>query len=55
MLQGYRGKAPADLRQLEQIMVGFSNLIVDFPEMPGNGREPYRHTAMEKHARSMPG
>ena len=33
MLQGYRGKAPADMRQLEQILVGFSNLIVDFPEI----------------------
>ena len=33
MLQGYRGKAPADLRQLEKIVVAFSNLIVDFPEI----------------------
>ena len=33
MLQGYRGKAPADLRQIEQIIVGFSNLIMDFPEI----------------------
>ena len=33
MLQGYRGKPPADLRQLEQIIVSFSNLIVDFPEI----------------------
>jgi acetyltransferase len=33
MLQGYRGKPPADLRQLEQIVVRFSNLIVDFPEI----------------------
>lgn len=33
MLQGYRGKPPADLRQLEQIMVSFSNLIADFPEI----------------------
>jgi acetyltransferase len=33
MLQGYRGKQPADLRQLEQIIVGFSNLIMDFPEI----------------------
>ena len=33
MLQGYRGKPPADLRQLEQILVSFSNLIVDFPEI----------------------
>jgi acetyltransferase len=33
MLQGYRGKVPADLRQLEQIIVSFSNLIVDFPEI----------------------
>src|SRR5512137_1168357 len=33
MLRGYRGKVPADLRQLEQIIVSFSNLIVDFPEI----------------------
>ena len=33
MLQGYRGKTPADLRQLEQIIVSFSNLIMDFPEI----------------------
>lgn len=33
MLQGYRGKVPADLCQLEQIIVSFSNLIVDFPEI----------------------
>jgi len=31
MLQGFRGKAPADFNQLEQILVSFSNLIVDFP------------------------
>jgi acetyltransferase len=33
MIQGYRGKSPADIRQLEQIIVSFSNLIVDFPEI----------------------
>ena len=33
MLQGYRGRLPANLRQLEQIIVSFSNLIVDFPEI----------------------
>jgi acetyltransferase len=33
MLQGYRGKMPADLRQLEQMIVNFSNLIMDFPEI----------------------
>ena len=33
MLQGYRGKMPADLRQIEQIIVSFSNLISDFPEI----------------------
>jgi acetyltransferase len=33
MLQGYRGKAPADLGRLESIIVSFSNLIVDFPEI----------------------
>ena len=33
VLQGYRHKLPADLAQLEQIIVSFSNLIVDFPEI----------------------
>ena len=33
MLQGYRGKMPADLRMLEQMIVNFSNLIMDFPEI----------------------
>lgn len=33
MLQGYRGKPPADFRKLEQIIVNFSNLIMDFPEI----------------------
>ena len=32
-LHGYRNKPPADLRQLEQIIVSFSNLMVDFPEI----------------------
>ncbi len=33
MLQGFRRKAPADFRELEEILVSFSNLIVDFPEI----------------------
>ncbi len=33
MIQGFGRKPPADLRQLEQIIVSFSNLIVDFPEI----------------------
>jgi len=33
MLQGYRQKPPADLRRLEGLIVSFSNLIVDFPEI----------------------
>lgn len=32
LLQGFRTKAPADFEQLEEIIVNFSNLIVDFPE-----------------------
>jgi len=40
MLQGYRGKTPADLRQLEQILVSFSNLIVDFPEIMAMDMNP---------------
>jgi len=33
ILMGYRGKVPCDLRQLEEMIVNFSNLIVDFPEI----------------------
>ena len=33
MLQGFRGKPPANLEELEEILVSFSNLIVDFPEI----------------------
>jgi acetyltransferase len=33
VLQGYRGKPPADIKQLEQILVSLSNLIIDFPEI----------------------
>ncbi len=33
LLQGHRGKPAADLKQLEQIIVSFSNLIIDFPEI----------------------
>ncbi len=33
LIQGRRGKPQADLKQLEQIIVSFSNLIVDFPEI----------------------
>ncbi|MCJ7832971.1 MAG: GNAT family N-acetyltransferase, partial [Deltaproteobacteria bacterium] len=33
MLQGYRGKKPADMKELEHLLVSFSNLIVDFPEI----------------------
>ncbi len=33
MLQGYRGKTPADFRQLEEMIVSFSHLVMDFPEI----------------------
>jgi acetyltransferase len=33
LLKGYRGKPPANLQQLEQIIVAFSNLVMDFPEI----------------------
>jgi acetyltransferase len=33
MLQGFRGKPPADFEGLEEILVNFSNLIVDSPEI----------------------
>ncbi len=33
VLQGYHGRQPADIKQLEQILVSISNLIADFPEI----------------------
>lgn len=33
MLQGFRGRPAADFDGLEEILVNFSNLIVDFPEI----------------------
>ena len=33
MLQGFRGKPSANLKELEEILVCFSNLIIDFPEI----------------------
>jgi acetyltransferase len=33
MLQGFRGKQAADFEGIEEILVNFSNLIVDFPEI----------------------
>jgi acetyltransferase len=33
LIQGWLGKKPADLGELETILVNFSNLIVDFPEI----------------------
>ena len=33
ILQGYRGRQPADIKQLERILVSISNLIADFPEI----------------------
>ena len=40
MLQGYRNRPPADLRQIEQIIVSFSNMIVDFPEIAESDINP---------------
>ena len=33
MLQGFRGKPPANFEELEEIIVNFSHLVVDFPEI----------------------
>jgi acetyltransferase len=33
LLQGYRGRPPADISKLESIILSFSKLIVDFPEI----------------------
>lgn len=33
ILQGFRGKEPADMVGLERLIVNFSNLIIDFPEI----------------------
>ncbi len=33
VLQGHHGRPPADLARIEQIIINFSNLIIDFPEI----------------------
>ncbi|MEN6615415.1 MAG: GNAT family N-acetyltransferase, partial [Syntrophorhabdus sp.] len=33
VLRGFRGRKPADMKNLEEFIVNFSNLIVDFPEI----------------------
>jgi len=33
LIQGWRGKPPADLGELEALLVNFSNLVADFPEI----------------------
>ena len=33
MLKGFRGKPPADFEEIEEILVNFSNLVIDFPEI----------------------
>ncbi|MGQ9515130.1 MAG: bifunctional acetate--CoA ligase family protein/GNAT family N-acetyltransferase [Thermoproteota archaeon] len=33
ILKGYRNKPPADMRQLEETLVRFSDIVVDFPEI----------------------
>ncbi|MEM4290276.1 MAG: GNAT family N-acetyltransferase, partial [Nitrososphaerota archaeon] len=33
LVHGFRNKQPADLKKLEEIIVRFSNMIVDFPEI----------------------
>jgi len=33
MLQGFRGRPAADFEGIEEILVNFSNLIIDFPEI----------------------
>jgi acetyltransferase len=40
ILKGYQDRPPADMRQLEQIIVSFSNLIVDFPEIAESDINP---------------
>ncbi len=33
LIQGHKGKTPANLREIENILVSFSNMIADFPEI----------------------
>ncbi len=33
MLKGFRGRPPADIKLLQSIMVRFSNMLIDFPEI----------------------
>jgi len=40
VLKGYKGRKPLDLSLLQQIMINFSNLVVDFPEIEGIEIDP---------------
>ncbi|RPI74720.1 MAG: GNAT family N-acetyltransferase, partial [Desulfobacteraceae bacterium] len=40
MLQGYLGRKPLDILQLELVLVSFSNLVVDFPEIAAVDIDP---------------
>jgi len=40
VLQGYMGRKPLDISQLELIMINFSNLVVDFPEIAAIDIDP---------------
>ncbi len=40
LLQGYRGRKAADMRELEKIIVSISNLIVDVPEITSLAIDP---------------
>jgi acetyltransferase len=33
LIRGYKGKTPANLQEIEKILVNFSHMIVDFPEI----------------------
>ncbi len=40
LVQGYRGRPPVDIRELERVIVSVSNLIVDFPEITSLDADP---------------
>jgi len=40
VLGGYGGRKPADLLKLEQLLIGFSNLVADFPQIASIDIDP---------------
>lgn len=53
LIQGFRGRPPADLDSLEELLVNFSHLIADFPEISGIEINPLVISSGRAHARDV--